>query len=330
MGAAPTRSWTSSPRRSWPPGAASLVPIPTYAMYGVLTAQRGARSLAVPRLGAADGFAIDLPGHPRAAAGGRTSSGCARPTTRPGAPSRGGDRWPSWTPPPGSRAADRPSSSTRPTSSSGPARSSRCATRYPTLIVVRTAVQGLRPARPARRLRRRGTPDHRAAGAPPAARQRLHGLGGGRRGGPAPPGAGGRQRRAAGRRARLAGRAAGGHGRLPPYPSVTNFLLVRIGDPRRRRTPPSGCCGAASCRAPSGRPTRCAGTCASRCGPGAGRAAGRGLRRMAGTGGRHDAEARRAERVRDDARDAHRGRASTSTAPARPTSPPASASTTTC
>ncbi|MEP7361538.1 MAG: aminotransferase class I/II-fold pyridoxal phosphate-dependent enzyme, partial [Chloroflexota bacterium] len=44
-----------------PLGAAALVPIPTYAMYGVLTGQRSARITAVPRLGPADGFALDVP-----------------------------------------------------------------------------------------------------------------------------------------------------------------------------------------------------------------------------------------------------------------------------
>jgi histidinol-phosphate aminotransferase len=43
-----------------PLGAAAMVPIPTYAMYGVLTAQRSARITAVPRLGASDGYALDV------------------------------------------------------------------------------------------------------------------------------------------------------------------------------------------------------------------------------------------------------------------------------
>jgi len=42
------------------PGKAALVPIPTYPMYGVLTTQRGARIAAVPRLGAADGYRLDV------------------------------------------------------------------------------------------------------------------------------------------------------------------------------------------------------------------------------------------------------------------------------
>lgn len=44
-----------------PPGAGSVVPIPTYSLYGVLTTQRGARLRAVPRLRADAGFALDLP-----------------------------------------------------------------------------------------------------------------------------------------------------------------------------------------------------------------------------------------------------------------------------
>lgn len=43
------------------PATAALVPIPTYAMYGVLTTQRGARIVSVPRLGGDAGFALDLP-----------------------------------------------------------------------------------------------------------------------------------------------------------------------------------------------------------------------------------------------------------------------------
>ena len=43
-----------------PAGSLALVPIPTYAMYGVLTSQRAARVLAVPRLPAADGFRLDV------------------------------------------------------------------------------------------------------------------------------------------------------------------------------------------------------------------------------------------------------------------------------
>ena len=44
-----------------PPGAAAIVPIPTYAMYGVLTSQRGAPIVTVPRLGPESGYALDVP-----------------------------------------------------------------------------------------------------------------------------------------------------------------------------------------------------------------------------------------------------------------------------
>ncbi len=44
-----------------PAGGAAVVPAPTYAMYRVLTEQRGARPLLVPRRPAADGYALDLP-----------------------------------------------------------------------------------------------------------------------------------------------------------------------------------------------------------------------------------------------------------------------------
>lgn len=43
-----------------PPGGVAVSATPTYAMYRVLTEQRGARLLPVPRLGPAEGYAIDL------------------------------------------------------------------------------------------------------------------------------------------------------------------------------------------------------------------------------------------------------------------------------
>jgi histidinol-phosphate aminotransferase len=43
-----------------PAGSAALVPIPTYAMYGVLASQRDSRIVAVPRRPAAEGFGLDL------------------------------------------------------------------------------------------------------------------------------------------------------------------------------------------------------------------------------------------------------------------------------
>lgn len=44
-----------------PAGASAVIPTPSYAMYRVLTEQRAAQVVAVPRLGADQGFAIDLP-----------------------------------------------------------------------------------------------------------------------------------------------------------------------------------------------------------------------------------------------------------------------------
>jgi len=44
-----------------PPGGAAIVPTPSYAMFTVVTAQRGARIVAVPRRPASDGFALDGP-----------------------------------------------------------------------------------------------------------------------------------------------------------------------------------------------------------------------------------------------------------------------------
>jgi histidinol-phosphate aminotransferase len=44
-----------------PSGSSALVPIPTYAMYGVLSSQRAARIVSVPRRGGEDGFALDVP-----------------------------------------------------------------------------------------------------------------------------------------------------------------------------------------------------------------------------------------------------------------------------
>src|SRR5687768_9477210 len=44
-----------------PAGSSALVPIPTYSMYGVFTGHRAARIVAVPRLGPADGYALDVP-----------------------------------------------------------------------------------------------------------------------------------------------------------------------------------------------------------------------------------------------------------------------------
>lgn len=44
-----------------PPGGTAVLPIPTYSMYGVLSGQRGATLRTVPRLGPEDGYALDVP-----------------------------------------------------------------------------------------------------------------------------------------------------------------------------------------------------------------------------------------------------------------------------
>ena len=44
-----------------PPGGGAVIPTPTYAMYRVLTEQRPARPIPVPRRSAANGYALDLP-----------------------------------------------------------------------------------------------------------------------------------------------------------------------------------------------------------------------------------------------------------------------------
>jgi histidinol-phosphate aminotransferase len=41
-------------------GSSAVLPVPTYAMFRVITEQRGARAALVPRLGAAEGYALDL------------------------------------------------------------------------------------------------------------------------------------------------------------------------------------------------------------------------------------------------------------------------------
>ena len=42
-------------------GSRAVIPVPTYAMYRVLTEQRAAEAVLVPRLGAAEGYALDIP-----------------------------------------------------------------------------------------------------------------------------------------------------------------------------------------------------------------------------------------------------------------------------
>jgi histidinol-phosphate aminotransferase len=51
-----------------PPGGAAVVPVPTYGMYPILTDQRGATVVRVPRLAAGSGFSLDVPAMRAAAA----------------------------------------------------------------------------------------------------------------------------------------------------------------------------------------------------------------------------------------------------------------------
>ena len=44
-----------------PAGGAAIIPTPSYSMYRVITEQRAARGIAVPRLAATDGYAMDVP-----------------------------------------------------------------------------------------------------------------------------------------------------------------------------------------------------------------------------------------------------------------------------
>jgi histidinol-phosphate aminotransferase len=68
-----------------PPGGAALVPVPTYGMYPVLTSQRGARVRTATRLGPEAGWALDLPALLEQLAGSQVVWLCA-PNNPTGAP----------------------------------------------------------------------------------------------------------------------------------------------------------------------------------------------------------------------------------------------------
>ncbi len=72
-----------------PPGATAVIPTPTYAMYRVLTEQRPARPVRVPRLPAEHGYAIDLPAV-RAAARGAAVAWLCSPNNPTGLPEPAG------------------------------------------------------------------------------------------------------------------------------------------------------------------------------------------------------------------------------------------------
>ena len=211
-----------------PPGGAAIVPVPTYAMYGVLSGQRAARILAVPRLGPADGFALDVDALIPRLAGAAVVWLCA--------PNN-----PTGTPEP-LATIERVLDAAAALGAAGPAvvvdeayaefwpeTAIPLRARYPNLIVVRTlskafALPGIRvgyavAARPAiERLERVRPPGSIstisaavaavALGRPAVARANVEGL--------------------SAERDWLTPRLADAG--WPAYPSVTNFVLVRIGD----------------------------------------------------------------------------------------------------
>ena len=138
-----TRSSTSSAKAFLPAGGGAVVPAPTYAMYRVVTEQRGATVVAVPRLGRTR-LGAGRRGDPgrRRATPAPPSSGCAARTTRRRSRSRTGDRGA----PRGTRRRRRRRRSRaahrRPRRGLRRVRrvvAARAARRYPNLIVVRTA-----------------------------------------------------------------------------------------------------------------------------------------------------------------------------------------------
>ena len=156
-------------------GSRAVLPAPTYAMYRVLTEQRRAGVVTVPRRPPAEGWALDIDAV-RAAARGATSSGCAVRTTRPG--------WPSRTAP-----SRRSSPASPPTPPEPPivvldeAYAEFVGTTllplrdaYPRLIVVHRQ-QGLCPRRAARRVRDRRRRGHRPDEPVPPARVGVDGFG---------------------------------------------------------------------------------------------------------------------------------------------------------
>ena len=140
-----TRSSTSWPRPSSRPAAAPSSRSPTYAMYRVLTEQRGGTVVAVPRLGEPAGFALDAAGHPRGRRATRRRGRLAVQPEQPDRPGRAGrrdrgaPRGARPTMPPRPAASRRSSSSTRRTPSSSGRSLIGLRDDYPNLIVVRTA-----------------------------------------------------------------------------------------------------------------------------------------------------------------------------------------------
>ena len=181
---APTRSSTSSAKAFLRPADRAVVPTPTYAMYRVLTEQRGAEVVAVPRLGRDEGWALDLDAVRAAAAGAAVVWLCSpnNPTALPE--------------PDGAieRLLDGPRRGCRPGRTPGARRGPRRGLRRVRRAVApgaphrrtRTSSSCERPARPTRSPgcgSGSRSPDprrHRAAEPVPAARIGLDGLGDGR------------------------------------------------------------------------------------------------------------------------------------------------------
>jgi histidinol-phosphate aminotransferase len=209
-------------------GSAAVLPIPTYAMYGVLSSQRAARLVAVPRLSGEAGFALDLPAIERAMDGAAVVWLCA-PNNPTGAPE------------PLSTIARLLGAAAAMGAAAplivvdeayaefSPETAIPLRTRYPNLVVVRTVskafgLAGIRvgyavAARPTvERLERVRPPGSIstisaavatvALGEPELARENV--------------------RRLAAEREWLSAQLA--NAGWQPYPSVTNFLLVRVGD----------------------------------------------------------------------------------------------------
>jgi histidinol-phosphate aminotransferase len=211
-----------------PAGATAILPIPTYAMYGVLSGQRAAKLVPVPRLGADRGFALDVDAMERAIPDASVVWLCA-PNNPTGAPEtlatieRVLDSAAACGPSAPLVVVDEAYAEFWP-ETAVPLRAD-----YENLVVVRTvskafALAGIRvgyavAARPTvERLERVRPPGSistisaavaaAALGEPQIARANV-------------------ERLAAEREWLAAGLAAAG---WQPYPSVTNFLLVRIGD----------------------------------------------------------------------------------------------------
>ena len=155
-------------------------------MYGVLSTQRGARIVPVPRLGAEQGFALDVDAVIARLPEVQVVWLCA-PNNPTGAPEP-------------LATIETILRATRPLGTDAPIvvvdeayaefwheTAIPLRAEYPNLVVIRTLSKAFAlPGHP-RRVRRGGTADHRTAGARPAAGEHRHDLRGARDGGPGAP-----------------------------------------------------------------------------------------------------------------------------------------------